>query len=205
MRCEASLRSAAGPLPVPGWRRALAAALLALGLAACGAEQPVGEADKALFLRVGDLAELGVRYSDAEAHETFAKRRQFDGTYELNYEFKTPESEQARPLFIYTSVSVQPKASDAMLATGAEKLGLMIGLKREGVEEREVEGAPRFGDASRFGMLVKDEKPIGNVFSVRDGRKTYLLVISGIYFKDPELWRRVIAPKLARLAAYSPT
>jgi len=182
----------------------LLVALLALGVAACGTEQPVGEADKALFMRAADLADLGVRYPDAEAHETFSKRKHFDGAYELNYEFKTPESEQARPLFIYTSVSVQPKASDAMMSEGAEKIGLLIGFKREGVEEREVEGAPRFGESSRFTVLVKDDKPIGNVFAMRDGRKTYLLVIAGIYFKDAGLWKKVIGPKVERLAAYSP-
>ena len=58
-----------------------AAALLAV--AACGTEQPIGEADKALFLRVVDLADLGVSYPDAEAHETFSKQKLFDGSYEL--------------------------------------------------------------------------------------------------------------------------
>jgi len=194
-----------GPLRVArSARRALLAALIALGVAACGTEQPVGDAERALFLRAADLAELGVRYAGAEAHETFSKRRHFDGAYEVNYEFKTPESEEARPLFIYTSVSVQPKASDAMLSEGAEKIGLLIGFKREGVEERDVEDAPRFGQSSRLAVLVKDERPIGNVFSMRDGRKTYLLVIAGVYFKDPALWRETIGPKLARLAAYAP-
>jgi hypothetical protein len=184
--------------------RALVGALLLLGIAACGTEQPVAEDDRALFLRVADLAEFGVRYRDAEAHEKFSKRKHFDGAYELNYEFKTPESEQERPLFIFGSISVQQKTSDAMMSEGAEKIGLLIGFKKEGVEEREVAGAQRFGDSSKFTVLVKDERPIGNVFTVRDGKKTYLLVVAGVFFKDPEAWSRLIGPKLKRLAAYSP-
>jgi hypothetical protein len=153
---------------------------------------------------VADLDEFGVRYRGAEAHEKFSKRKYFDGAHELNYEFKTPESGEERPLFIFGSISLQQKTSDAMISEGAEKIGLLIGFKKEGVEEREVAGAQRFGDSSTFTVLVKDEPPIGNVFTVRDGKKTYMLVVAGVFFKDPEASSRLIGPKLKRLAAYSP-
>jgi hypothetical protein len=183
----------------------LFAALVLFGVAACGFEQPVAETDKALFLRVADLARVGVRYPDSAAHEKFSKTKHLGGVYELSYQFQTPESEERRPLFIYASVSVQTKATDAMMTEGAEKIGLLIGLKREGVEERDVAGAQRYGDSSRFALLVRDDKPIGNLFTMREGRKTYLLVISGVYFEDPELWKKLIGPKLEQLAAYSPS
>lgn len=67
-----------------------------------------------------------------------------------------------------------------------------------------MEGAPRYGDSSSFTVLVKDEKPIGNVFTVRDGKKTYLLVMAGVFFRNPEEWGRLVGPKLKLLAAYSP-
>ena len=65
--------------------RALFLALAGIALAACGAQEPVTDADKALFLRVADLAEFGVRYPNAEAAESFSKAKQIDGSYEITY------------------------------------------------------------------------------------------------------------------------
>lgn len=185
--------------------RTLLAAFLLLGIAACDTEQPVLDADKALFLRAAELADFGMRYRNPEAYEKFSKTRRLDGGYDLTYEFKTPESERAHPLSIFISVSVQAKASNAVMAEGAEKFGLLIGLKQAGIEEREVAGAHRFGDSSRFSVLVKGDKPVGNLFAVREGRKTYLLVIAGLYFEDPDLWKGLIGPKVQHLATYSPS
>lgn len=184
--------------------RTLFAALLVCGVAGCGSEQPVSTEDKAIFLRATDLAKFGFRHENAEAYETFSKTRHFDGTYELSYQFGTPDSEQQHPLYIYISVSVERRASDAMISQKAEKLGLVVGLKAEGAEEREVPGTFPYGDDARLSLIVKGENPIGNIFTLRDKGKTYLLVLSGVYFDDPELFKKLIGPQVQRFAAYSP-
>jgi hypothetical protein len=177
-------------------------ALFLLGAAGCGSEEPLSEADKNLFLRAADLASYGYQYKNADSYETFSKTRQFDGSYQLTYEFQTPDGER-RPLFIYATVSVARNASDAALAEGAEKIGMLIGLRANGVEEREVR-LPPADERSRLRVLVKGGKPIGNVFTARDGRKTYMLVLSGVYFEDAEDWNKLVEPKLQQLAGYSP-
>ena len=171
-------------------------ALLCCALAACGAQEPVTDADKALFLRVADLAEFGVRYPNAEAAESFSKAKQVDGSYELTYKFET--SGDVRPLFIHSSVNVGRAASDASLAESAEKIGLLVAFKKNGVEEREVPGI-RTG---KLTLLVKGDVPIGNVFTLRDGSRSHLLVISGLYIKDPAAWQKLMAPKLELLKRY---
>lgn len=182
----------------------LAAATVLLGcLAACGVEQKVSEPDKAIFLRAEDLGRFGFRYENAAAYEIFSKTRHFDGTYDLKYTFTTPKGDP-HPLYIFISVSVGNQESDAVVSERAEKIGLLIGFKKEGIEEREVAGALPHGDSSRFAIMIKDGNPIGNTFSVRDGRKTYLLVMSGLYFQDPALWRTLIEPKLRQLSGFSP-
>jgi len=178
--------------------RALLLALAGIALAACGSQEPVTDADKALFLRVADLAEFGVRYPNAEAAESFSKAKQPDGSYELAYKFET--SGDARPLFLQGSVNVGRNTSDAMLAESAEKIGLLVAFKKSGVEEREVAGI-RTG---KLTLLVKGEVPIGNVFTLRDGKKTHLLILSGLYVKDPAVWQKLMAPKLEQLSRYSP-
>jgi hypothetical protein len=116
-------------------------ALAVLALAACSAEEPVTDADKALFLRVADLAQFGVRYPNAEAAESFAKARQVDGSYEITYNFEV--SGDARPLYLHGSVNIGRTSTDATLAESAEKIGLLVAFKRSGVEEREVPACAR--------------------------------------------------------------
>jgi hypothetical protein len=173
-------------------------ALLCCALAACGSPEPVTDADKALFLRVADLAEVGVRYPNAEASESFSKTKQADGSYEITYKFET--SGDARPLFIHGSVNVGRALSDAALAESVEKIGLLVAFKKNGVEEREVPGI-RTG---KLTLLVKGDVPIGNMFILRDGSRTHLLFISGLYVKDPAMWQKLMGPKLERLTRHPP-
>jgi len=182
--------------------RVVFVALVLSCAAGCGSEEPLSEADKKLFLRAADLARYGFQYEDADSHETFSKTRQLDGAYQLTYEFQTPEGER-RPLYIYASVSVARRASDAALSAGAEKVGLLIGLRSAGVEEREVQ-MPAGEEGGRLTVLLKRGKPLGNVFTARDGHKTYVLVMTGLYFDDAQDWKRLFEPKLQQLAGYSP-
>ena len=180
---------------------AAVAALLLACLAGCSIEEPLSDADKSLFLRPADLVRYGFRYDDPGSYEKFSKSRQIDGAYQLKYEFKPDKSEQRR-VFIYASVSVAQSESDAALNESAEAVGMIIGLKASGVEERELR--MKSGSQSKLRLLVKGDKPLGNIFTVRDGRKTYFLVMTGLYFDDPEDWKKLVAPKLEQLAGYSP-
>jgi hypothetical protein len=170
---------------------------LVLVLAACGSPEPVDEADKALFLRVADLAGLGVRYADPEAGETFTKTKQIDGSYELAYTFQSVAGQ--RPLYLHGNVTVGLKPSNAVTSEGARKIGLLIGFTKNGIEERELPGM-HIGSLS---LLVKDEAPIGNVFTMSDGNKSHMVVMAGLYVKDPATWQKLMVPKLEQLSRYS--
>jgi hypothetical protein len=176
-------------------------ALFLLATPGCFSEEPLSEADKSLFLRAGELARYGFKYQNADGHEKFSKIRQLGGAYQLTYEFQAPAGERP-PLYIYANVFVAANASDALMSSGAENIGLLIGLKASGIEEREV-SLP--GDEQgKLSVLVKGGKPLGNVYTVRDGRKTYALVLAGLYFEDPADWKELLGPKLQQLAGYSP-
>jgi hypothetical protein len=178
-------------------RRAALCLLACVALAACDAQEPLTEADKALFVRVADLAVFGVGYPDAEARESFSKARQFDGAYELTYKFETA-SGAVRPLYIHVSATVGRNASDAALAESAEKVGLLVAFRKSGVQESEVPGIK----PGKLALLLKDGQPIGNLFTLREGSRTYLFVMSGLYVRNPEDWQKLIAPKLEQLARY---
>lgn len=184
--------------------RRLFAVLLVCGMAACGSEQSVTEEDKTIFLRAGDFAGFGYRYRNVETYETFSKTRHFDGSHELTYRFDTPESERERPLHIYISVSIERRESDAILSQKAQRLGLLVGFRSEGAEERELAASFPYGDEARLALLIKNDQPIGNTFTLRDKERTYLLVLSGLYFDDPALFEEMVGPKVQRFAVYSP-
>ena len=185
-----------------GIRTAFAALLLAW-LAGCGTEEPLSEADKSLFLRPTDLVRYGFQYEDPASYEKFSKSRQLDGAYQLKYEFQPGKTERRR-VFIYASVSVARNESDAALNESAEAVGMLIGLKASGVEDREVQMKTSSNEQSKLRLLVKGDKPLGNIFTTRDGRKTYFIVVTGLYFDDAEDWKKLFAPKLEQLAGYSP-
>jgi hypothetical protein len=42
------------------------------------------------------------------------------------------------------------------------------------------------------------------VYSLRDGSKIYLIVLSGMYFDDPAQWADLVEDKLERFSAYDP-
>jgi hypothetical protein len=176
--------------------RALAVAFCLLFVVACSTEEPVTDADKAVVLRAAELSRFGYRFENIEALETFTKKRHLDGTSEIEYRFQSPPG--AKVLFLHVSVKLAKNESDAAFTQGAEKVGLMIGFKKSGVEERELPAPP----AGKLSLLVKDERPIGNIFTASDGGKTFLLVMSGLYFDDSALWQKVIEPSMSRFRAY---
>ena len=195
------------PLDHPGARALLPVALafaFAASLAACKSE-PVGERDREVLVRVGDLAAHGIGFDDAARYEKFEKSRYFDGSCELTYEFELPDAE-VRPGAVYMRVAatVETDKQSATVAHGAEKVGFNVGMKFEGFEAEERKDFFRHGDDSSFFLLTKGGQPVGNFFVTRHGKRVYSIIVAGIYFDDPSAWSELISPKLEKFAAYNP-
>lgn len=77
-----------------------------------------------------------------------------------------------------------------------------IGARIGGVEVEVQEGFFEWGDESFFATLVCDDYPGGSVFGGRKGKKTYSIMIAGIYFDDRDEWEQFIQPKLDYLVNY---
>ena len=178
--------------------------LIVFACAACERKVAIAEKDKLLFLRAGDLVNYGFGFQNIEKFESFSKSKNIDGTYDIEYEFKTPDEEKSNTLFIYVLVQIARKRSDALVSQKVEKLAVLYGLNRKGIHEHEIAGFG-YGDSSAFYILKKDNNPVGNYFTVREGSNTYLLLITGMYFDDPQVWREVIEPKLKHFSTYART
>lgn len=177
---------------------------VSLCIQGCERKLTVQESDKTLFLRAQDLIDYGYGFQGVEKYESFTKAKVIDGSYDVEYEFETPEGERDNPLLLYVLVSVGKKKSDAQLSQGGEKIAVLYTLKAQGIEREEIPNFYRYGDSSAFYLLKKAGKPIGNYFTVREGSKTYTLILSGMYFDDPEVWKEIMEPKLKQFSVYKP-
>jgi hypothetical protein len=180
------------------------AACVLLG-AACESGLPVEAGDKTIILRAADLVPFGYGLEETEQYETFTKTRYFDGSHEITYEYETPETEEDDALYLNVTVTFEKRASDALISHGTEKAGMTTGLRIAGIKSREIENFYKYGDSSTFYMLEKEGKPVGNMFSVRHGKKVYLIILSGMYFDDPAEWRELVEEKLQKFSAYTPS
>jgi hypothetical protein len=183
----------------------LGALLLSLAaIAGCTRQEPMTEQEKALFPRGGELAAYGFSYRAPERYETFTKEIDFDGARTLDYTFETPEKTDEHSLFLNVTITLDRKLSDALVTEGAQRAGALIGLHKEDIEERELPKGAGFGDSSKLSVLSLKGKPFGNLFTMRNGKTNYFVMLSGLYFDDEASWRTFIAPRLKLLAAYSP-
>jgi hypothetical protein len=180
---------------------ALAACVLVL--AGCEFGGPVDASEKELVLRAADLVPFGYGLEDTERYEVFAKTRIL-GSHEIAYEFETPDSEVENALFLSVTLTIERQLPEALLSQNIEKTAMLAGLRMAGLGTREVKGFYTYGDSSTFYILEKDGNAVGNVFSVRDGRKICLIVLSGMYFDDPDAWADLVEEKLERFSAYDP-
>lgn len=180
-----------------------ALAVCVLVAAGCQNNLPVDDAEKALVLRAADLVPFGYGLEDTEPYEVFAKTNIF-GTQEITYTFESPESDVENALYLSVTVTFERKRSDAFLSHGIEKTAVTLGLRAAGIESREVKKFYEYGDSSTFYILEQDGSPVGNVYSLRDGSKVYLIVLSGMYFDDPATWADLVEEKLERFSAYDP-
>jgi hypothetical protein len=173
-------------------------------LAGCESGLPVEAQEKTLVLRAGDLVPFGYGLEQTEQFETFSKTRFFDGSKEIIYEFETPDSEEENPLYLSVTMTFEKKSSDALVSHGAEKTGATAGLRIAGIKSREIENFYEYGDSSAFYVLEMDGRPVGNLFSVRDGKKIYLVIMTGMYFDDAATWKELVEDKLKKFSAYEP-
>jgi hypothetical protein len=176
----------------------------ALGFSGCESKLPVSAADREIILRAGDLIPFGYGLEKTEQFEKFTRTKYFDGSHELTYEYETPESEEDNALYMNVTVTVEKAKSDAWTSKGASEVGAKLGLKANGVEQREIKDFYSYGDTSSFFILERDGHPIGNMFTVREGKRVYVVVLSGMYFDDAAAWKELMEERLRKFSAYDP-
>lgn len=189
-------------------RRALSAStawLTTLALAAplvAGCTRPVTEHERAMLLKVRDLADWGYEGEVRPQDEKLTHLRSIDGTREITYEYESRDS--ANPLYVHVVVTIQKNVIGAHLHGAAENLGMTIGLRSGGVTDREMPGGRVWGEASTLAALVHHNEVVGHRFSARNCGRTYHLILTGIHADDAQIWDEMIEPQMRAFLAYTP-
>ncbi len=218
---RAHLRPRPGPRPAPPSRPRpwlwililiplglLAALAAVIGLGALfnlsGTSVALAAGERELVVDIAHLGGWMEGYTPDPAGETLEKTRYIDDSYEIEYVYDLPENDEA-PYLSYT-VTFEPSASDASTTYvslwGGTKVAFYV-FGEVQVEVQEKNELFRWGDESRFGLLLAEGRPFGNVFVAKKGKRVVYLLVSGIYFDDSESFSGFLTPYLERLDAFS--
>lgn len=164
---------------------------------------PLREEDRPALLTVEDLAAYDVRFDDHERYEKFERTIYLDRSIDLDYEFELPDDAE-EGFYMTVTAGFERTRKDARTSYALLKGGFTAVTKFGGVDVVEADDPFRYGDESFFGFLENDGKKMGNLFVARKGIKTYMVVIVGIYFDQPEMWGELVGPYLEYVEGYDP-
>ncbi len=171
------------------------AILLALCIVAASActTREIEQGDRDLVLKIEQLQPYGLKLPEEFASfESFKREQWIDGSLMVEYEFQAPD-ELDLP-YIYSIAERHPSARDACASYSAGNIGYTLRIGRDTLSVRD--DLFRFGDKSRFALLVNDDNPYGNYFGMCHGKTAFMVTIGGFYFDDGELWAELINPTL---------
>jgi len=142
-------------------------------------------------------------YTPNLSGESLQKTRYIDDSFEIEYVYDLPEDDKA-PYLSY-SVTFEPSASDAnttyVSLWGGTKVAFYVFGELQ-VDVQEKNEIFRWGEESRFGLLLADGRPFGNVFVAKKEKRVVYLLVSGIYFDDTESFSDFLTPYLEKLDAF---
>jgi hypothetical protein len=182
------------------------AAIIALGALfnLTGTSVALADGERELVLDITHLTGWIPDYSPNRAAETVQKTRYIDDSFEIEYVYAIPEDDGA-PYLSY-SVTFEPSETDASTTYVSLWGGTRVAFYAFGgtqVEVQEKNEIFRWGDESRFGLLLTEGRPFGNVFVAKKGKRVVYLLLSGVYFDDPENFSGLLTPYLEKLDAFT--
>ncbi|WP_296269987.1 hypothetical protein [Pseudomonas sp. UBA6323] len=164
-----------------------------LSLAGCVDNDPPLAEERRLLLSGDDFAAYEApqegRYQKVV---TYATR-----TIDLNF-----ESRDSDWFYLYTGVSLYPRAGDALMTSYAETFGASFGLRNSGLVQQDLPLETSLASRASLKLLVQDGEPVGNLFYATVGNKSMFTIFTGVYFEQAEDFEAFIAPKLLALREY---
>ena len=112
------------------------------------------------------------------------------------------ESEGSDWFYLYSGVSLYPRAADALMTSYAETFGASFGLRDSGLVQQDLPLETKLASRASLKLLTQDGEPVGNLFYATVGNKSMFTIFTGVYFEQAEDFETFIAPKLLALREY---
>lgn len=166
-----------------------------IALSACSPVE-LKEGDRDLVLKIGQLKPFGLNIPQGfEAHERFHRQESTNGSQAVLYEFFDPSGSP----FLSSTAETHPSNEDACESVSTAHLDISAGLDEENVSLRD--DLYRFGDQSRFGLLMAEGQPFGNYFAMCQGNTSFKVILGGFFFTNGNRWGDLIEPTLNAVVA----
>lgn len=157
--------------------------------------KPATEADRRLVVTAERMQQHGGPEPNPD-YERLTVQRMF-GTAAIQYEYQIPNSvETEERIYIQSAVNVAMTRTEAMQQHALGVVAMRAGMA---ANDLKVQPAPQlltFGDQKYAALLMKGDRPIGNLLVVRDGRIVHTLIVSGLYFEEPEAIAELLKPPI---------
>jgi hypothetical protein len=170
----------------------LSVALLTQG---CSSSNDITENERALLFTVADFSPY-LTGSHDQARGLFSKETGLLAhSKQLSYEFTFEKSANETAFYINCIINLEPNGNQPV-SRAAREIGTEIGMASGNLKQVPQEGFPKYGERSSVSLLTLEGRPVGNLFTAEYGSKSVMLVFSGIYVIDPEVWKKMFDKKL---------
>lgn len=150
--------------------------------------KPSSDADRKLVVEAAALVAYGAEVDPKCG--TYKTTRSFNLTTYIEYQC------DADSLSVLSSAEIRPTLHDArqrfLVNIGGFKAGVALGS--DATLERRDDLLGTLGDQRYAATILSGGKAAGNVFVVRQGKIVHSLILTGLYFDDPDTAQALLAP-----------
>jgi hypothetical protein len=170
--------------------------LVYLGMAGISSREPTSE-EKMAVVTIRDLEPYGVEIAEVESREVWKTKRNVDGSLEIEYEYDPDLAPgPGDKVILQGSVDIEHTEKDARQTFSLNIMASQTGMRIYGATTRDQQHTMADVDQSYFALVMKNEKPVGNLVSVRKGKHVYGLLVINIYFDDPHTLEEMLREKI---------
>jgi hypothetical protein len=180
----------------------MALSVLLVSLVVGCSSREIQDEERELLVTVRDLEVYGVVTDDPTNGESFLVKRNLDGSTEIEYEYDS-EKDSSNVDTLWLKSEAEVLETDELASTAfddrisAYKIGAFLASS-----EAEISEDPELftlGDESYSAYFEKGGSKLGNVLVIRKGNTVFSLLITGLYFDDPQLLHDLMSPKLEKV------
>lgn len=148
------------------------------------------------LLLARDLLVYDIKLDLSGTAEKARIKKWVNQVYDIKYEYDRRDDENFHSLFFSVKLEIEKTVADAKKTFKEALFVLTKTSSAAGMPCREIKNQVIWGDESYYAIRESDGKPVGLIFTTRQGNKVYTLIMAGLYSSDHSLITDLVFPKL---------